>query len=176
MNRGKVQATRPETGHVQLSDYLDEHPKVIDLTVNDGGPAAFGLWTLALAWLSRNRRTDRDIQVPAEWPEQQLPGVGSRAAEHLVTAGLWRRTGDGWAFDDLEGAFRLAPIGLSRPKIPGSLRELVYGRDGYRCVTCGSAEDLSLDHIVPWSLGGADEEPNLQTMCRPCNSRKGARV
>lgn len=63
-----------------------------------------------------------------------------------------------------------------RPYIPDELRLRVYTRDGFRCLRCGTAEDLSLDHIYPWSLGGPDTEENLQTLCRPCNSSKGAKV
>ena len=56
-------------------------------------------------------------------------------------------------------------------------RQRVYERDGYRCVACGSAaKKLSLDHIYPKSLGGIAVFENLQTMCRPCNVRKGAQV
>lgn len=56
-------------------------------------------------------------------------------------------------------------------------RQLVYERDGYRCVACGrAAKKLSLDHIYPKSLGGIAVFENLQTMCRPCNVRKGAQV
>lgn len=63
-----------------------------------------------------------------------------------------------------------------RPAIPARLREAVYARDGYQCLHCGSTEQLSLDHIYPYSMGGADTLENLQTLCRSCNSRKGARV
>lgn len=63
-----------------------------------------------------------------------------------------------------------------RKKIPDALRMAVYDRDGWRCLHCGAEENLSLDHIQPWSLGGADTMENLQTLCRSCNSRKGARV
>lgn len=56
-------------------------------------------------------------------------------------------------------------------------RQRVYERDGYRCVACGcAAKKLSLDHIYPKSLGGIAVFENLQTMCRPCNIRKGAQV
>lgn len=64
----------------------------------------------------------------------------------------------------------------NRPTIPDSLRHEVYSRDGYRCLHCKSRRDLSLDHIYPFSLGGEDTYENLQTLCRPCNARKGARV
>lgn len=43
-------------------------------------------------------------------------------------------------------------------------------------MTRRTTEHLSLDHIHPYSLGGEDTLGNLQTLCRPCNSRKGARV
>jgi|SRR5665213_962890 len=32
---------------------------------------------------------------------------------------------------------------------------------------------MTKDHIVPVSLGGEDDLDNLQTMCAPCNIRKG---
>lgn len=64
----------------------------------------------------------------------------------------------------------------ARRHIPHSLRLEVYQRDGFICLHCGSVDDLSLDHIHPYSLGGLDTLDNLQTLCRPCNSRKGARV
>jgi hypothetical protein len=56
------------------------------------------------------------------------------------------------------------------------LRRLIYQRDNFECVICRSMSDLTLDHIIPLVLGGRTEEMNLQTMCRGCNSRKGARV
>ena len=34
---------------------------------------------------------------------------------------------------------------------------------------------LTLDHILPKSLGGLFHEANLQAMCAPCNSAKGSR-
>lgn len=63
-----------------------------------------------------------------------------------------------------------------RKAIPDALRQAVYDRDGNACLHCGATERLSLDHIHPWSLGGPDTLDNLQTLCRSCNSRKGARV
>ena len=53
----------------------------------------------------------------------------------------------------------------------------VFERDGYRCRHCGSGpfSDLTIDHVFPRSRGGSDEAENLQTLCRSCNSKKGAR-
>jgi hypothetical protein len=68
------------------------------------------------------------------------------------------------------------PTPTKRDPIPIEVRFFIYERDGYRCVQCGTVEDLTIDHIHPKSLGGADTADNLQTLCRSCNSRKGARV
>lgn len=45
----------------------------------------------------------------------------------------------------------------------------------FKCVECGSVENLTIDHIKPASKGGDDNDSNLQIMCRSCNSRKGAK-
>ena len=56
------------------------------------------------------------------------------------------------------------------------LLEQVKCEDGlYPCAECGNhfrAEELTIDHKKPWSLGGRTELSNAQLLCRPCNSRK----
>ena len=64
---------------------------------------------------------------------------------------------------------------FSKRPIPEGLRWQVWLRDNFTCVVCGARRDLTVDHVKPESLGGTMELPNLQTLCRPCNSRKGAR-
>lgn len=48
-------------------------------------------------------------------------------------------------------------------------RIYVYQRDNFRCLQCGRRENLTLDHIVPWSAGGSDDVDNLRTLCWTCN-------
>jgi len=62
-----------------------------------------------------------------------------------------------------------------KKRIGPSLRLKVYKKDGYCCVMCNSSHDLSLDHIIPESKGGASTIDNLQTMCMRCNSVKGVK-
>ena len=57
-----------------------------------------------------------------------------------------------------------------------SVRDAVFRKDGHKCVFCGSGDDLTVDHIVPVSLGGSDEFSNFQTLCRRCNSGKGSNL
>ena len=63
-----------------------------------------------------------------------------------------------------------------KAKISQRLRTQVFERDAYRCVICGSHRDLAADHIHPESKGGEARFENLQTMCRPCNSKKGNKL
>jgi len=64
----------------------------------------------------------------------------------------------------------------NRKKLPKSIVKLVFERDEYRCIMCGSHKDLECDHIVPLKLGGGDDNRNLQTLCKPCNVSKGAKT
>ncbi len=48
--------------------------------------------------------------------------------------------------------------------------------DHYQCQACGvviaGGRGLHVDHVVPKAEGGTDLVANLQTLCRPCHSRK----
>lgn len=57
------------------------------------------------------------------------------------------------------------------------LRYEVLRRDGFACRYCGAmAPDarLTVDHVIPSSLGGRDEPSNLVTACADCNAGKSA--
>lgn len=59
----------------------------------------------------------------------------------------------------------------------------IFSRDGHRCLKCGfrpgdlpkgnNSNHLTIDHIIPQSLGGNNTENNLQTLCLRCNREKG---
>ncbi len=65
-----------------------------------------------------------------------------------------------------------------QPKVRFS-RINVLTRDGFRCQYCGEkqlARDLTLDHVLPRSLGGPASWTNIVAACRPCNAKKAART
>lgn len=41
-----------------------------------------------------------------------------------------------------------------------------------RCRYCLSRENLTIDHMIPISQGGKDQETNFQTLCYTCNGTK----
>lgn len=58
-------------------------------------------------------------------------------------------------------------------------RRNIFARDSNRCQYCGKkfpTSELSLDHIVPRSQGGASTWENLVCSCLKCNIRKGGRT
>lgn len=55
----------------------------------------------------------------------------------------------------------------------------VFLRDGFRCQYCARrrrSEELTFDHVVPRSRGGATAWHNVVAACAPCNLRKGDRT
>jgi len=64
-----------------------------------------------------------------------------------------------------------------RKKISDSTRYRLLKQANFRCQACGSSASevpLEIDHVVPFSASGADEEFNYQVLCRRCNQGKGA--
>lgn len=65
-----------------------------------------------------------------------------------------------------------------RLKLPCSRRG-VFARDRETCQYCGKQPgraQLTMDHVVPRSQGGATTWDNVVTACRDCNHRKGGRT
>ncbi len=80
---------------------------------------------------------------------------------------------------DLPSVLRLQRrVKMPRHRVHFS-RNNVYRRDNYRCQYCGdrfSSADLTFDHVVPRSRGGATNWTNIVTSCQPCNRRKCSRT
>lgn len=65
-----------------------------------------------------------------------------------------------------------------RRHVPFTRRNL-YRRDHYTCQYCGArpgTENLSIEHIVPRSMGGPTSWTNCVLACLKCNVKKGSRT
>lgn len=66
---------------------------------------------------------------------------------------------------------------MPNPKLPATLRKQVAVRARFHCEYCRSPSDcsnspFSVEHIIPRSRGGLDDEQNLAWSCMGCNDRK----
>jgi hypothetical protein len=62
-----------------------------------------------------------------------------------------------------------------------AMRHLVFAAANHRCEYCRTSRrvmglPLVIDHIVPRSLGGGDEQENLAAACYRCNEFKQAKT
>ena len=61
--------------------------------------------------------------------------------------------------------------------IPSWVKLDAWKRDGGKCVQCGSDQNLHFDHIIPWSRGGASDDPsNIQILCGRHNIQKSDKI
>lgn len=171
--RNNAKLRQPVRTEFRLSSNAHGSPAVVV-----AGNAAFGLFVLCG---SATVRAGRPGWV-SEWIASNYCDSKrwKQQAQRLVEAGLWKRVAGGWEMiPDPAGVrrpiFKFVPVYWREP-IPAHLRKRVMERDGYACTECGDTNDLTLDHIYPWSKGGPDSYGNLRVLCRPCNSSKGARV
>lgn len=58
---------------------------------------------------------------------------------------------------------RTKALGISK-----AVKEIVYKRDGGRCILCGRP-GLPEAHYIPRAKGGLGIEQNIVTLCRPCH-------
>lgn len=133
-------------------------------------------WVIATRALSPAARGLLIDVLAHSWRAGQLPRDPSSLAEMCqVSPRRFRRL---WG-EEIEPVWDRLWLSVTRPRsrrIPDGIRLAVLERDEYTCRDCGAADDLSLDHVYPFSLGGPHTEENLRVLCRSCNSRKGVRT
>lgn len=61
-----------------------------------------------------------------------------------------------------------------RVKRNAAFRRRVLARD-VLCRLCGERAATEVDHIVPLARGGADNDGNMQGVCRACHAKKTRR-
>jgi len=87
----------------------------------------------------------------------------------------------GASLTDLDTAFKLPEYTGVNSDIAGrvisqEVKDLVWNRDGGKCVQCHSSEKLEFDHIIPFSKGGSNTYRNIQLLCEQCNRKKLSKI
>jgi len=62
-----------------------------------------------------------------------------------------------------------------RRSLPAALRYKILKRDRFTCQACGACGpdvQLEVDHKIPVSKGGTEDDSNLTTLCIDCNRGK----
>lgn len=94
-----------------------------------------------------------------------------------VKAALYR----GGDLKDLDTVFKLPELTKAKADIAGRIisqevKDLVWNRDGGKCVQCSSNARLEFDHIIPFSKGGSNTYRNIQLLCEECNRKKTNKI
>jgi hypothetical protein len=64
-----------------------------------------------------------------------------------------------------------------RPVVSAARRAAILKRDGEVCTYCQTTlGPFHIDHIIPVSRGGSNQDDNLCVACAPCNLTKSAKV
>jgi len=81
----------------------------------------------------------------------------------------------GYYYIDTESKAYKRKTKIKRKIYSDEERKIIYNKSNGRCELCGQRllfEEMTLDHIVPISMGGADDMGNLQASCFACNQFK----
>lgn len=54
--------------------------------------------------------------------------------------------------------------------------EAIKKKYNYQCAMCFARTKLTIDHIIPVSLGGKHQADNIQPLCMPCNIQKSNKL
>lgn len=78
--------------------------------------------------------------------------------------------------EDFSGQHAVLVKRYTRQPMSHAKRMRVFEKNDFQCVSCSARKDLSVDHIFALANGGTNDDDNLQTLCRTCNTKKGTKT
>lgn len=139
-----------------------------------------------VGWQRVSRAMDSSKVLILNQTFEALQVCGARRAVVLLYTGRAERVEDTtWVLRSPSVVFPVpSVIRLHRYVRKPPLQTLSFNkknilkRDGHTCQYCGrnSGERMTIDHVLPRSLGGRTIWENVVSACRACNLRKGNRT
>lgn len=133
----------------------------------------------AYAERTRARKSDlakqRYAANPERWAEQGRAWYAANSDRKQATARAWRRRNPAKQRE----IWQRRRARIRNAQIERVDFDRILARDGWICHICGGfmlPSELSFDHIVPLSKGGAHSEENLSPAHLICNKGKSARL
>jgi len=91
---------------------------------------------------------------------------------------------DDWIIRSARSAIHVPAVAVTKEyfnikKMVKFSRSNLFLRDLYQCQYCGdtfSSSQLTLDHVIPRTMGGKTNWMNAVTACKPCNSKKSDKL
>lgn len=132
-------------------------------------------------------RTDERTEYTLHYEAvRSVMGSAEAEAYHAEALRVTSKLGLKPGYYHVDALGQIAPVRASQPKLSGARRSKmsqtkrfrIFRRDGFRCQLCGRQADadngieLHVDHKMPLSKGGSDNDANLWTLCNECNGGK----
>jgi 5-methylcytosine-specific restriction endonuclease McrA len=114
-------------------------------------------------WREKNR--DADLKRQKLWKQENKQ-------HHHDESMRWRKENpEAWKEIRQRNEYKRKGGGI----LPNGAFGTLVSMYGAICGRCKSKTDLTVDHVVPISIGGKSNMENLQILCRSCNSSKSNR-
>jgi 5-methylcytosine-specific restriction endonuclease McrA len=127
----------------------------------------------------RQCKTCRAENVRKSYRRHREKRLAEQKAKRDANPEIHRENSRRWQQENRERSNLLSRIKKQRRRNAGTLTvadwELVLDVYGRNCLKCGKPE-VTIDHVVPTSCGGANEIRNVQPLCGFCNTSKGTKT
>ena len=124
---------------------------------------------------------DRQLRIATEW---LINGLNPREIEELkVIKGKQGYLGRDMIQNEINNMFgdiiRYEEKSKPQQRTNEEMREhqrlrkkLITDNPNACCVACGNTDNLELDHIIAYGVGGTNDESNYQILCKKCHRLK----
>lgn len=123
------------------------------------------------SWIEKSH--DRHFCIDCAWRLRLVSDWEDMAAHGVVHSGYMPVLNADREIEIVRKSLEKNP--LKSRNLTKAKRFFILNRDGFSCRYCGASPgkaELHVDHVVPKSRGGNDEEDNLVTACVSCNLGK----